>query len=193
MEELTPEWNGSFEQTEGVKIDWYIDDKIDEQLNALMLTAPTTLLPVVELKEQITLQQHQDGSGRITLPDNFLRPISLQMQGWNRPVTRFIDQTHPLYNAQFCKYTRGGVAKPVAAWITDGSGTSVIDYYSLPESYSPHAIQSFTGILSSDNKPTEYKLHTRLIDMLCYRCAATVYDIMGNHTMAEIMLSHTIL
>ena len=62
MEELTPQWNGTFEQTEGVSIERYIDDKIDEQLRVLFITAPVILLPVTELKGQVVVQQRQDGT-----------------------------------------------------------------------------------------------------------------------------------
>lgn len=190
MEELTPQWDGIFEQTEGVSIERYIDDKIDEQLRVLFITQPEQLLPASELKEQVVLQQRRDGSGRLQLPDNFLHPISLQMEGWRKPVTQFINEQHPLYELQFCRYTRGGSAKPVAVWTLDGSGSHIIDYFSLPSSVTTHSIASFLGVLLPDEGAALFDLHPLLIDALCYCCAATVYDIMGNHAMAEVMLSH---
>lgn len=191
MEELTPQWDGVFDQTEGVSIDRYIDEKIDEQLRWLLITQPVELLPAVDLKELVTLQQRQDGSGRIFLPDRFVRPVMLQMEGWKKPVTRFINEQHPLYELQFCRYTRGGVSKPVAVLSLDGAGDYIIDYFSLPASQS-HTIATLTGVLFPDERAENFDLHPLLIDALCYSCAATVYDILGNHAMAELMLSHVV-
>lgn len=192
MEELTPQWDGSFVQSEGVSIERYIDEKIDEQLRMLFITQPVQVLPVTELKSQITLQQRQDGSGRLQLPDNFLRPASLQMEGWRKPVTQFINEQHPLYELQFCRYTRGGVNKPVAVWSVDGTGSHIIDYFSLPSSVTKHIVASFLGVLFPEENAAKYDLHPLLIDALCYSCAAAVYDILGNKSMSEIMLSHVV-
>lgn len=193
MEELTPQWEGTAEQTEGIKIDRYIDSVIDEQLRILLLSAPIKILPVTELKEIVSVQSDKNGSGKISLPDNFLRPILLQMQGWEHPTTEFIDNSHPLYQLQFNQYTRGGIAKPVAAWCVDNEGDNIIEYFSLPASYTEHKIKTLLSILSPDNGASTYDLHPLLIDMLSYRCAACVYDIMGNHPMAEILSARCVL
>ena len=190
MEELTPEWDGVFEQTEGVCIDRYIDAKIEEILRALYLSVSVRLLPVQEALPPPEPVKRQDGSGRIILPDEVIRPVSLYMEGWKRPVVRFIDETHPLYELQFNRYTRGGVAKPVAIWGTDGVGRQIIDYFSLPASYKQHRIVSFYYVAVPKENAASYDLHPVLLDALCYRCGAAVYDIMGNHTMAEILSSH---
>lgn len=189
MEELTPQWDGTFNQTEGVSIDRYIDEKIDEQLRLLFLTQPVELLPVVELKDQVTLQSRRDGSGRLSLPSNFVRPVLLQMMGWKRPVVRFINEQHPLYELQFSRFTRGGSNKPVAVLGLDGAGDYIIDYFSLPTSVI-HDIGTFLGVLFCEEGAETFDLHPLLVDVLCYCCAAAVYDILGNHAMAEVMMSH---
>lgn len=190
MEELTPEWQGTMEQVEGVSVGDYIDGVIDEQLRLLLMTAPVALLPVEEVSSQYTPTRRADGSGRITLDTRVLRPISLQMTGWSVPVTRFIDENHPLYELQFNRYTRGGVTKPVAVYTLDGLGNKVIDYFSLPPSRNVHDINSLRCVLCPVEKSQTFNLEPLLVDMLCYRCAAAVYSIMGNKPMADIMLSH---
>lgn len=193
MEELTPYMSGTFEQTAGVTIDEYIDGVIEEQLRTLFLTAPVRFLPVVEIAHECVLTNRQDGSGRITLPEDFLRPVSLMMRGWKKPVTRFIDEKHPLYELQFSRYTRGGVSKPVAVWTTDGAETPIIDYFSLPAGIVSHVITSLQCVKNVVPQAVTCNLHPALIDVLCYRCAALVYDIMGNHPMAEIMQARIIM
>ncbi len=190
MEELTPVWDGSFEQTEGVSIERYIDAKIAETLRNLYWTAPVRWLPVQELSPLPEPEKRQDGSGRIVLPDKVMRPVSLRMEGWKRPVAKFIDEGHPLYALQFNRYMRGGTAKPVAVWGTDGEGRPVIDYFSLPASYKRHRIVFFNYVAMPDENAENYDLHPVLLDALCCRCGAAVYDIMGNHAMAEMLSSH---
>ena len=190
MEELTPNWDGTFEQSEGVLIDNYIDGVLDEQLRLLLMTAPITILPVTEVSGQHTATRRNDGSGRITLIDNVMRPVSLQIKGWKVPVTRFIDERHPLYELQFNRYTRGGTTKPVATFTLDGLGNKIIDYFSLPSSSTTHHIMSLQCILTPDDNATTYDLNPQLIDTLCRQCASAVYDIMGNRAMADVMLSH---
>lgn len=193
MEELTPYLSGTFEQTAGVTIDVYIDNSIDEQLRTLLLSAPVRFLPVVEINNECEPLRRQDGSGRITLPDDFLRPISLLMEGWNKCVTRFIDENHPLYELQFSRYTRGGVNKPVAVWTTDGSGAQVIDYFSFPASVTSHTIASLQCVKNPTSHAATYNLHPALIDALCYRCTALVYDIMGNQPMSAVMQTRVVM
>ena len=192
MEELTPDAAGFLEQEEGVLIDNYIEGVIEPQLRVLFMTAPVALLPVAEVSSLYTPMARADGSGRIRLNDDVMRPILLQMAGWKVPVTRFIDEKHPLYELQFSRYTRGGVAKPVAVYTHDGQGVHVVDYYSLPAT-DTHHIESLQCVLAPEHNATSYNLEPLLIDALCYRCAAAVYGIMGNKPMADVMLSYIVV
>ena len=193
MEELPPVWEGTLSQNEGVTIDRYIDAKIGETLRAIALVAPPHLLWVEKYPDLPTPEKHQDGSGSITLDTEILRPVSLLMEGWQRPVTQFITTADPRYELQFNLFTRGGTAKPVAVWNTHGSGKQRIEYYSLPASYKQHRILELTCIMPPIDNAASYDLAPVVVDALCYRCAAAVYDITGNHAMAEVMLSHTTL
>lgn len=193
MDELTPEFDGSMEVEEGVLIDNYIDGVLDEQLRMLLMTAPVALLPVVELGALYTPTPRADGSGRIQLDENVMRPVLLQIEGWKVPVTRFIDERHPLYELQFSRYTRGGTTKPVAVYTQDGLGNRVIDYFSLPATVATHHIQSLQCVCTPEENSTSFTLNPLLIDALCYHCAAAVYNIMGNKHMSDIMLSRVVV
>lgn len=193
MEELTPQWDGTAEQTEGVSIERYIDTMLDEQLRMLFLSAPVKLLPVVEYKDAVTPVVREDGSGRMYMNEDFLRPVSLQMQGWERPVVDFIDISHPTYELQFNKYTRGGVSKPVAVCSVNDEGRNVIDYYSLPATITEHIVDSFLIVLVPDAGLEQYDFNPVLVDAWCYRTAASVYDVMGNHSMYEILMTRYVL
>lgn len=192
MEELPPEAAATVVQNEGVSIDRYIDGKIGETLRLLALSAPAAELWTCRHPAPPAPEKRQDGSGRITLDEGILRPVSLLMEGWHRPVTQFIDEASPLYELQFNPYTRGGCAKPVAVWTTDGEGHRVIDYYSLPVSLKAHRIAHFYYLAYPEEDAASYTLSVMAADALCYRCAAAVYDLMGNHQLAEVMRSHAL-
>ena len=192
MDELTPDFDGSMEVEEGVLIDHYIDGVVEEQLRVLLMTAPVSLLPVVEVAALYTPTPRSDGSGRIRLGESAMRPVLLQIKGWRVPVTRFIDERHPLYELQFSRYTRGGVSKPVAVYTQDGQGNRVIDYFSLPATATTHQIESLQCVLAPEEGWESCHLDPLLVDALCYHCAAAVYNIMGNKPMADAMLSRVV-
>ena len=92
MEELTPQWEAVFERTDGVDIEAYIRNKIPDALSRILLNVSCDLLTPVDIGYGLVPVKNQDGSGQVVLPDDVLRITSFKMKGWNRPVTRFIDQ-----------------------------------------------------------------------------------------------------
>lgn len=71
------------------------------------------------------------GSGRINLPDDFLRLISFQMSDWSKAVTTAISEDDPLYERQLSRYPgiRGCPQKPVVAITLQPIGL-VLEFYS---------------------------------------------------------------
>lgn len=192
MEELTPQIDGYLEQVEGVDITQYIDSVIWSQVNELLHIAPTRYVPVAELKEGCTPIANSDGSGSIVLPSNAIRPVLLQMTGWYLPVNNFIDVQDPLYPLQFNEHTRGTVSRPIAVLRAGEESSLVIEYYSLPKGVASHSIASLMCVI--DYPATEdFDFHPLMVDALCYRCAAAVYEIMGNRVMAEMMKNRAML
>lgn len=64
------------------------------------------------------------GSGRIRLPDDFLRLVTFRMTDWSRAVIAPITEEDPLYAVQQSRYPgiRGNPQKPVAAIVTCPDG-----------------------------------------------------------------------
>lgn len=71
------------------------------------------------------------GSGRIRLPDDFLRLLVFRMSDWRIPVTETITDSDPEYLKQVSKYPgiRGNTTHPVCALTRDGTG-KVLEFYS---------------------------------------------------------------
>lgn len=71
------------------------------------------------------------GSGRIILPDDFMRLISFQMSDWDYAVTSAITEDDPLYTRQRSRFPgiRGCPQRPVVA-ITQRPVGQVLEFYS---------------------------------------------------------------
>ena len=164
MEELTPDWDRIITQTGGSDIEQYVD-----------------------ITSQLSPEMRQDGSGRVVLPDDMLRMLRFEMNGWRRPVTRFVDRFHPTAEKQYNPYARGGAEKPVAVISSDGKGRLVLDYFSLPPHMRCHEVKSAIYIPLPQEKNEGYDLHPLLGEAACYLCAALVFDILGQSEKAAIM------
>ena len=177
MEELTPDWDRIITQTGGSDIEQYIRAKWPEALTHLLAVAPEHLCigNSVDITSQLSPEMRQDGSGRVVLPDDMLRMLRFKMNGWRRPVTRFVDRLHPT------------AEKPVAVISSDEQGRLVLDYFSLPPYMRRHEVKSAIYIPLPQEKNEGYDLHPLLGEAACYLCAALVFDILGQSEKAAIM------
>ena len=89
---------------------------------------------------------HQDGSGEMKLPENFLRLAAFKMNSWNRTVYNAINETSPLYNVQFSPATRGGVNKPVVAVLPG----KILKFWSVPPFVRKHVCERKEYIPNAD-------------------------------------------
>ncbi len=187
MEELTPEWDFDYDRKNGVEISRYIRPKLVDALRRIWLSAPSAWLPVKEIAGSLEAIRRSDGSGRVLLPDGILRIVEFAMEGWKRPVVKFIGTEHPMYELQFNRYSRGGASKPVCVLSTDGSGHPILDYFSLPASVRTHRIACAKVVEEPDENADSYEIHPALTDRVVSLCASMVYDILGNTAMAAVM------
>ena len=74
------------------------------------------------------------GSGRILLPQDFMRLVSFQMSDWSRPCTVAITEDDPLYAAQSSRFAgvRGNPQKPVVAISMQPAG-AVLEFFSCSQ------------------------------------------------------------
>lgn len=68
--------------------------------------------------------------GRIALPTDFMRLLTIQMDDWDRPA-KIISSEDEEYHLQFCKYSgvRGNPHKPVAALVQSSSGDLELELF----------------------------------------------------------------
>ena len=132
-------------------------------------------------------QRSSDGSGYVLLPDDVWRMAEFCMDGWRQPVTEFIDKTSPEYELQFNFYTRGGCSTPVCV-LSNEEGQKRIDYYSLPAHVVSHRVRSARYAAYPARDAENYELLPSLIPVVCYTCAALVYEILGRPEQAAAMM-----
>lgn len=131
MDEASP-----FESDEMVSSS-LIDGVLDEAISNTLLKSPVHRLTPTNYPASIT--KNSDGSGTLSLPDNYLRFISLLMNGWEVPATKAMNINDPEYPLQKNTWLRGGVSKPKVAIIQNVTNP-VLEYYSLPTTTETHEI-----------------------------------------------------
>lgn len=72
-----------------------------------------------------------DGGGILSIPDDFLRIVSLKMKGWNRSVTFIAEEGSDIEFMQRNPYTRGTATKPVCVFTKDADGKKAIEYFGV--------------------------------------------------------------
>jgi hypothetical protein len=105
----------------------YINAHIEQAANEVLLAAPLNrLIPIngTKIKEGETEKDRKINSGKLVLPDDFLRLYSIQATDWERPVHKAITKTDHLYTLQYNKFTKGTKIKPVVVYSgVRGSGS----------------------------------------------------------------------
>lgn len=110
-----------------------IESKIVDAARLVEGTAPSYLLNGGKaFGDSISWDSaHGYGSGRILLPDDFLRLVSFQMSDWDYPVTLPITEDDPAYAMQRSRYPgiKGNPQRPVVA-ITMQPAGQVLEFFS---------------------------------------------------------------
>lgn len=83
---------------------WYV---------SLLGRGPLRWLRVAEMADDATLESADDGSVTVILPKNCVRPVSVELHGWERPAP-VVAADSPEAWLQTNPFSRGGVARPVA-------------------------------------------------------------------------------
>lgn len=122
-----------FGDVDTLSIDEIIESKIEHAARIVELDANPFLLDRGEAFGDSIGWDSQAGygSGRIHLPDDFLRLVVFQMSDWDMAVTEPIDESSPFYALQKSRYPgiKGNPQKPVVAIVQEPIGL-VLEFYS---------------------------------------------------------------
>ena len=150
----------------------FVNSFLDESAKRVLLSAPLHVLDPVKSDEGPV---YEDGelTGYIPLASNFLRFVSLKMADWKREITDPITTSDKRYKLQQNKYTRGGVAKPVAVFsfrTIESAQTRVVEYYSIKTSHNVDWLY-YIQETEAENIPDN------LMDALTWYCAGLVLQV----------------
>ena len=187
MEELIDESEESIVLSVGISAEQYIREKLPDAILSVFASSPVTELPQTDCASSLTPERRSDGSGRVWLPAEVWRMTEFCMEGWLQPVTSFIDHTSPSYELQFNPYTRGGIASPVCI-LSNEAGQKSLDYYSLPPCIENHRVKTARYVAYPRPDGDKYEIAEALVPLVCYTCAALVFEILGQPDRAASML-----
>ncbi len=94
--------------------DLLIERAVDKWYDELLASAPLRLLQVKDITAQVTARVGDDGSVNISLPDDFVRLVSVKMESWRVPATSLTDPDSFVGKMQLSPYIRGKSHSPVA-------------------------------------------------------------------------------
>lgn len=178
MNEIGEDTTVSLLDEDTIRLDDYIKSVIPEAVSMIVQVSDRCVNP--KSSTNPVVHANEDGSGMLELPDDFIKLIALQMQGWKRIVS----MTYPLggetHKQQCNMATRAGRSKPVAILSVDSQGKRVIEYYSLPKG-EEHVVSMFVYEAAfNEDEGLNMDIGNSLFGALCYMCASLVYSIFEN-------------
>ena len=94
-------------------LDFIMENFLEEAGIQLLRCAPLYAIGKYHDFSGAEIHASDNGSGYVTLPDNFVRLVAFRMSGWHRDATHLYDIFDPVYQKQSNPYLRGGAAKPI--------------------------------------------------------------------------------
>lgn len=135
----------------------------------------------------VAIEDNGDGTGEITVPDDYVKLISLQMHGWQRPCTLAFPQESAVAAAQRNIYTRAGCCRPVCVEAFNTVGRTVLRYYSLPKEDVPQ-IKEFIYEARYNPEDGLSGCDEALHKAVAYQCAAMLFNIFERRDCANSLM-----
>lgn len=110
-----------------LSIDNIIRSKVTDAVEAVERACPVYKLESGRNFGDAVYWHDGDTSGRVLLPDDFMRLMVFKMSDWERPVYAALGSDDEGYNRQFSRWKglRGTAQKPVAAIVTRPEGRAL--------------------------------------------------------------------
>lgn len=171
--------------TDNMELDEIIRSKLIEATRTVLENCPIWMLDGEKMPTAVAA--NTDGTGSISLPDDFLRLVALQMNGWDAPV--FFVEPSGTQKAlmQKNKWLRGNPKRPVLVFSKNISGARVIEYYSAEGNNAAVELAIYVkipNVVTSNDK--EYLNFPEILKQpIISYCAALVSLVRGNAEQAK--------
>ena len=132
---------------------------------------------------------HGYGSGRILLPDDFMRLVSFMMSDWDYPVSAALTEDDPEYAMQRSRYPgiKGNPQRPIVAITTHPAG-QVLEFYSGTAGESVY-VRRAQYLPMPEIKDDMIDLCVKLRRSIVYRAASLVATAIGQADLAAALLN----
>lgn len=160
-------------------VNYPISMLLDQAGREVLMVAPIAAINRKKSFRDSHTTAKEDGTGEVTLPNDFVRLISFKMRWWHRSVNEAISTTSSKYARQFHRATRGGMASPVVVICSDK-----IQYFSVPLD-SEHLIEIADYI---DFIEVDEKYPSKLLDALVWLTASMSLKVMSEYDASKMAM-----
>lgn len=134
----------------------------------------------------IGITDNGDGTGSMPLPNDYVGPVVVQLEGWRRPA-RFVDISSSEAARQCNEYTRAGCCKPVCIESVNAVGERVLLLCPLPAA--PAKVKSFIYEACFAAGDVSLNSSTPMANAVAYECAALLYNMFERYDAANSFMS----
>lgn len=153
---------------DNLELDELIAAKLPEAARDIIEQSPVDLLEPVAMP---TTVNPNGGGGVMSVPDDFLRLVSVKLDGWNRSVTAVAGEGSDVELIQRNRWTRGTRTKPVCVYGHDADGKKRIEYFGTG-SRVEHALYMPMPKVETDAGGTQWLSLSRLLRQATVRRTA---------------------
>ena len=165
---------------ENLELDEIIRAKVVEAARVITEEAPVESL---EPTLMVTTVTPSKGGGVLSVPEDFLRLVSIKMKGWSRSVTVVASEGSDIELMQRNPHTRGTSVKPVCTFGHNEEGKKVIEYFGSAEEIEKALYIQIPSVIIDDG--IEYLNISRLLrQSIVRRAVGLVYQSRGEIQLA---------
>ena len=102
----------TLERIDGIDLDEFLLLNIRKWYAQLLLTAPQNIVPIVDVKDQVTISVADNGVVKASVPPECVRPVEWKLAGWEKSVTQFLSPNAPETAELHNEWTRPAAYNP---------------------------------------------------------------------------------
>lgn len=152
---------------DNTNLDSVIKSCIAEAYRLINMSADISMLEGVQGTVSLSIDSNK--VGRVTLPDNFLRLVSVRLSSWISSYSKLITENSPEYRMQSNEWVCGSPECPVAALVHRSEGR-VLELFKAASS--SDTLSSFVYIPSVTSDSESVDISDQLAESLIYYVAA---------------------
>lgn len=143
------------------------------------------------LTSSLDIKSNGEGGGVFVLPDDFVRLVSFQLEGWRSPVNQLYAHNSREAAWQHNEYTRAGVCRPVCFESLNKNGERCAVLYPLPKD---EGAKPKYFIYEATFNPADglNGYDDGMPDAVVYECASLLYAMFERYDAANAMLSQAL-